>query len=154
MNTASRKANRRLKEALKESPPIPAHINNEGIVVIPGLVDKQVKVIKKEPAIVVGEIVGTIIRWIIVSIIPIVVCWVCPIIFYVGLFVGFIVLSGILIEIALSEILIEAGVQAPLRRGKMKPCKTCNKEISVKAKMCPLCGEPNPMLTTKKNEKV
>jgi len=71
MNTASRKANRRLKEALKESPPIPAHINNEGIVVIPGLVDKQVKVIKKEPAIVVGEIVGTIIGWIIVSIVPI-----------------------------------------------------------------------------------
>jgi len=145
MNTASRKANRRLKEALKESPPIPAHINNEGIVVIPGLVDKQVKVIKKEPAIVVGEIVGTIIGWIIVSIVPIVLCWVFPIIFYVGLFVGFIALSGILIE---------AGVLAPLRRGKMKPCKTCNKEISVNAKMCPLCGEPNPMLTTKKNEKV
>lgn len=148
MNTASRKANRRLKEALKESPPIPAHINNEGIVVIPGLVDKQVKVIKKEPAIVVGEIVGTIIGWIIVSIVPIVLCWVFPIIFYVGLFfwfIAFIVLSGILIK---------AEVLAPLRRGKMKPCKTCNKEISVNAKMCPLCGEPNPMLTTKKNEKV
>ena len=148
MNTASRKANRRLKEALKESPPIPAHINNEGIVVIPGLVDKQVKVIKKEPAIVVGEIVGTIIRWIIVSIIPIVLCWVFPIIFYVGLFFGFIAF------IALLGILIKAEVLAPLRRGKMKPCKTCNKEISVNAKMCPLCGEPNPMLTTKKNEKV